>query len=44
MTWSCPILSSIFPSNEIQVRHGLQLVLESGHKRVGILDSASSRH
>ena len=32
-----PILSSILPSNEIQVRHGLQLVLESGHKRVGIL-------
>jgi GDP-mannose 6-dehydrogenase len=32
-----PILSSILPSNEIQVRHGLQLVLDSGHKRVGIL-------
>ena len=32
-----PILSAILPSNEIQVRHGLQLVLESGNKKVGIL-------
>ena len=32
-----PILSSILPSNEMQVRHGLQLVIDSRHKRVGIL-------
>jgi GDP-mannose 6-dehydrogenase len=32
-----PILSSILPSNEMQVRHGLKLVMESEHKRVGIL-------
>lgn len=32
-----PILSSILPSNEIQVKHGLRLVMDSGHKRVGIL-------
>jgi GDP-mannose 6-dehydrogenase len=32
-----PILASILPSNEIQVRHGLQLVMDNGHKRVGIL-------
>ncbi|HEV2989721.1 MAG TPA: UDP binding domain-containing protein, partial [Candidatus Angelobacter sp.] len=32
-----PILSSILPSNEMQVNRGLQLIMESGHKRVGIL-------
>jgi len=32
-----PILSAILPSNEIQVRHGLQLIMNNGHKRVGIL-------
>ncbi len=32
-----PILSSILASNEIQVRHGLQLVMDKGHKRVGVL-------
>jgi GDP-mannose 6-dehydrogenase len=32
-----PILSSILPSNEMQVKHGLKLVMESEHKRVGIL-------
>jgi GDP-mannose 6-dehydrogenase len=32
-----PILSSILPSNEIQVNRGLQLIMEKGHKRVGIL-------
>src|SRR5580693_3672740 len=32
-----PILNSILPSNEIQVSRGLQLILKSGHSRVGIL-------
>lgn len=32
-----PILSSILPSNELQVRRGLELILDKGHKRVGVL-------
>jgi len=32
-----PILSSILPSNELQIARGLQLIMEKGHKRVGIL-------
>jgi GDP-mannose 6-dehydrogenase len=32
-----PILSSILPSNDTQVQRGLDLVLKSGHKRIGIL-------
>ena len=32
-----PILTSILPSNEMQVRHGLQLIMENENKRVGIL-------
>lgn len=32
-----PILSSILPSNEAQIRRGLDLILKSGHKRIGIL-------
>lgn len=32
-----PILTSILPSNETQVAKGLQLILERGNKRVGIL-------
>jgi GDP-mannose 6-dehydrogenase len=32
-----PILSSILPSNELQVTRGLRLIAEKGHKRVGIL-------
>lgn len=32
-----PILRSILPSNEMQVSRGLQLIMEKGHKRVGIL-------
>jgi GDP-mannose 6-dehydrogenase len=32
-----PILTSILPSNEMQVRHGLRLVMENENKRVGIL-------
>ena len=32
-----PILTSILPSNEMQVARGLQLIMEKGHKRVGIL-------
>lgn len=32
-----PILSSILPSNDAQVRRGINLILENGHKRIGIL-------
>jgi GDP-mannose 6-dehydrogenase len=32
-----PILTSILPSNEIQIRQGLRLIMDNGHKRVGIL-------
>lgn len=32
-----PILNSILPSNDAQVRRGIELILNCGHKRVGIL-------
>jgi len=32
-----PILNAILPSNELQVTRGLQLIMEKGRKRVGIL-------
>jgi GDP-mannose 6-dehydrogenase len=32
-----PILNSILPSNELQIARGLKLIMEKGHKRVGIL-------
>jgi len=32
-----PILTSILPSNEMQITRGLQLVMEKGHTRVGVL-------
>jgi GDP-mannose 6-dehydrogenase len=32
-----PIMSSILPSNEMQVTRGLQLIMEKGHKRIGVL-------
>ncbi|HEX3435640.1 MAG TPA: nucleotide sugar dehydrogenase [Pseudacidobacterium sp.] len=32
-----PILTSILPSNEIQVARGVQLIVDKGHKQVGIL-------
>jgi GDP-mannose 6-dehydrogenase len=32
-----PILTSILPSNEMQVARGLQLIIDKGHKRVGVL-------
>jgi len=32
-----PILNSILPSNEVQVRRGIDLVIKNGHKRIGIL-------
>jgi GDP-mannose 6-dehydrogenase len=32
-----PILTSILASNEIQVNRGLQLIMQKGHKKVGIL-------
>jgi GDP-mannose 6-dehydrogenase len=32
-----PILGSILPSNEIQLNRGLKLIMEKGHKRIGVL-------
>jgi GDP-mannose 6-dehydrogenase len=32
-----PILASILPSNEMQISRGLQMILDKGHSRVGIL-------
>lgn len=32
-----PILTSILPSNEIQVNRGLQLIMDKGRNRVGVL-------
>jgi len=32
-----PILASILPSNELQVNRGLQLIIDKGHKRIGVL-------
>jgi GDP-mannose 6-dehydrogenase len=32
-----PILTSILPSNEMQVSRGLQLIMEHGHRRIGVL-------
>jgi GDP-mannose 6-dehydrogenase len=32
-----PILTSILPSNEMQIARGVQLITEKGHARVGIL-------
>ena len=32
-----PILTSILPSNEMQVAKGLQLIMKRGHKQIGIL-------
>jgi GDP-mannose 6-dehydrogenase len=32
-----PILNSILPSNEKQVNRGLQLIMDTGHKKIGIL-------
>jgi GDP-mannose 6-dehydrogenase len=32
-----PLLTSILPSNESQIARGLQLIVDKGHKKVGIL-------
>ncbi len=32
-----PIMTSILPSNELQVARGLQLIIGNGHKRIGVL-------
>lgn len=32
-----PILTSILPSNELQVARGLQLIMQRGHKQIGVL-------
>lgn len=32
-----PIMTAILPSNEMQVTRGLQLIMEKGHKQIGVL-------
>jgi GDP-mannose 6-dehydrogenase len=32
-----PIMNAILPSNEVQVAMGLQMIVDAGHRRVGIL-------
>jgi GDP-mannose 6-dehydrogenase len=32
-----PIMTSILPSNELQIARGLQLIIEKGNKKVGVL-------
>jgi len=32
-----PILTAILPSNEMQINRGLQLIMEKGHTKIGIL-------
>ena len=32
-----PIMTSILPSNELQIAKGLRLIMEAGHKRIGVL-------
>ncbi len=32
-----PILTSILPSNELQLNRALKLIMEKGHKRIGVL-------
>jgi GDP-mannose 6-dehydrogenase len=32
-----PIIASILSSNEMQIARGLQLIMEKGHKRIGVL-------
>jgi GDP-mannose 6-dehydrogenase len=32
-----PILTSILPSNEIQVSRGVQMIIAKGHRRIGVL-------
>jgi len=32
-----PILSSILPSNEMQISRGMQIIMEKGHQKIGIL-------
>lgn len=32
-----PILGSILPSNEMQINRGMQLIVDKGHRKVGIL-------
>lgn len=32
-----PILTSILPSNEMQIARGLGMILEAGHKKIGVL-------
>jgi len=37
MDLNLPILNAILPSNELQVEHGVRMVMEKGKKKVGVL-------
>ncbi|HMQ50547.1 MAG TPA: UDP-glucose/GDP-mannose dehydrogenase family protein [Anaerolineae bacterium] len=32
-----PLLESILPSNELQIRHGLEMIAQTGKKKIGVL-------
>ena len=32
-----PILSSVLPSNEMQINRGMQIIMEKGHRKIGVL-------
>lgn len=32
-----PILTSVLPSNEMQIARGLRMIVEAGHKKIGVL-------
>ena len=32
-----PIMNAILPSNDLQIARGLRLIMEAGHKRIGVL-------
>lgn len=34
---SVPVLEAILPSNELQVRHGFEMIRQTGYKKVGVL-------
>ena len=35
--WTVPVIQAILGSNELQIRHALDMVVETGRKRVGLL-------
>ena len=32
-----PILSAVLPSNELQINRGMQIIMEKGHRKIGVL-------